>query len=217
MKKYRGRFIVMDGCEGAGKTTIRERSQKEFGDRVLCTREPGGSKYAEIIRAAFLHPEAEKANAMTKFALAWAARADHLHHTIAPALEAGKLVICDRFDAATYAYNVVAEGGEKEHLQIFFWNMRAQYLGHGDWFPDLYAYFDIDPLVGLGRKAQDTSGKNYLDEKPLTFHAQVREGFRQFMSHLQQSERKTIDASLDPEEVWKIFKELIEGQLKLIV
>jgi dTMP kinase len=111
MKTKKGKFIVLDSGEGAGKTLQLKRAEEFFGDKILVTREPGGSKYAEQIRELILHSiYASQADAKTLFALFWAARADHLDKTIRPALLAGKTVLTDRFDSSTYAYQIIAQG-----------------------------------------------------------------------------------------------------------
>ncbi|MCX6717094.1 MAG: dTMP kinase, partial [Candidatus Taylorbacteria bacterium] len=147
MKK--GLFIVVDSGEGAGKTSQLNRAKEVFGDSLVLTREPCGSPYAEEIRNIILKsPNAGQADANTLFALFWAARADHMKNTIIPALEAGKTVISDRFDSSTFAYQIIAQ--EAKELKDFFWQMRDFYLG--DLKPDIYIYFDIDPVIGLARK-----------------------------------------------------------------
>ena len=128
-------FIVLEGGEGAGKSSQMESLKKDFGDNFVFTREPVGSLYAEEIRNLILKsPNASQADAKTLFALFWAARADHLKNTILPALDAGKHVICDRFDSSTFAYQIY--GQEAHELEDFFWKMRDFYLQ--DIKPDVY-------------------------------------------------------------------------------
>ena len=168
----RGKFIVLDSGEGAGKTLQLDRAKKHFGDRILVTREPGGSKYAEQIRELILHSiYAEHADARTLFALFWAARADHLDKTIRPAIMAGQTVITDRFDSSTYAYQIVAQGATD--LKELFWQMRDVYLQ--DLKPDLYVYLDVDPAIGLARKSgQGPEEINHFEARKLDFHQRQR-------------------------------------------
>jgi dTMP kinase len=176
----RGRFIVVDGCEGAGKTTQLKRLRERFPDAVF-TREPGGSPYAEAIREVILyHPNAKTADDATLLCLFCAARLDHMRNTILPALEAGKDVITDRFDSVTYAYQLYAK--KNEHLEPLFFKLREEFTR--DATPDKYILLDIDPRVGLARK-QDQSAAgaerlNHMDERELAFHEAAREGFKKF-------------------------------------
>ena len=199
MKK--GLFIVVDSGEGAGKTCQLNRALETFGDSLVLTREPGGSLYAEEIRQLILKsPNAGQADAKTLFALFWAARADHMKNTILPALEAGKTVITDRFDSSTFAYQIIAQGATE--LKDFFWQMRDFYLG--DLKPDLYIYFDIDPVIGLARKNKQ-GGKelNHFEARKIDFHNRLREGFKEFITHVPHA---VIDASQPIDKVWADFK-----------
>lgn len=197
----KGLFIVVDSGEGAGKTTQLEIAKTLFDDRLVITREPGGSKYAEGIRNLILnHPEAKQADAKTMFALFWAQRADHMKNTIIPNLKAGKIVICDRFDSSTFAYQIVAQGARE--LEKFFWETRDFYLG--DFKPDLYIYFDIDPVVGLKRKSeQGAEEHNHFEDRDMKFHNDLRDGFKEFMKHVP---HMVIDASQPVKVVWESFQ-----------
>ncbi|MFA7252726.1 MAG: dTMP kinase [Candidatus Paceibacterota bacterium] len=206
----RGKFIVLDSGEGAGKTLQLERVQKHFGDRVLVTREPGGSKYAEQIRELILHSVyAQHADAKTLFALFWASRADHLAKTIIPALEAGKTVITDRFDSSTYAYQIIAQGAGE--LKDLFWKVREVYLG--EWKPDLYVYLDVDPAIGLARKSgQGPEELNHFEARQLEFHQRQRVGCKEFMTKVP---HRVIDASKSIDGVWEDFRTVLEEQIKI--
>jgi len=203
MKK--GLFIVVDSGEGAGKTLQLNKAKEFFGDSLVLTREPGGSPYAEEIRNLILKsPNAGQADAKTLFALFWAARADHLKNTILPALKAGKTVITDRFDSSTFAYQIIAQGATE--LKDFFWQMRDFYLG--DLKPDLYVYFDIDPVIGLARKnKQGGEELNHFEAREINFHNALRAGFKEFIKHVP---HEVIDASQPIEKVWKDFQAVLE-------
>ena len=203
MKK--GLFIVVDSGEGAGKTSQLNRAKEVFGDSLVLTREPGGSPYAEEIRNIILKsPNAGQADAKTLFALFWAARADHMKNTVLPALLAGKTVISDRFDSSTFAYQIIAQ--DAKELKEFFWQMRDFYLG--DIKPDLYIYFDIDPVVGLARKSgQDVEETNHFEARKIDFHNRLREGYKEFLTHVPHA---TIDASQSIDKVWEDFKKLLD-------
>jgi len=207
MKK--GLFIVVDSGEGAGKTTQLNRAKEFFGDSLVLTREPGGSPYAEEIRQLILNsPNAGQADAKTLFALFWASRADHLKNTILPAIMAGKTVITDRFDSSTFAYQIVAQGSRE--LESLFWQIRDAFLG--DQKPDLYIYFDIDPVIGLARKNnQGGEELNHFEARQIDFHQRQRAGSKEFMTHVPHAE---IDASQPIDKVWKDFKNILEKYFK---
>ena len=209
MHKGRRPFIVLDGGDGSGKTTLLQSVSDYYGEEVVFTREPGGSVYAEEIRNIILNsPNAKQADAKTMFALFWAARADHLKNTIVPALNSGKIVICDRFDSSTYAYQVVAQGAR--NLADFFWQIRNFYLG--DCLPSIYVYLDLDPKIGLLRKDSQKDGqKNHFDERKLDFHQKLRDGFHEFCSDKYKHSIKSviINAENSKEKVFEDFKNAI--------
>lgn len=200
MKK--GKFIVIDGGDGAGKSTQVRRLKEYFGDRVVITREPGGSPYAEEIRNLILQsPNASQADAKTLAGLFWAARADHIKNTVLPALEAGKIVVSDRFDSSTFAYQIYAQGHNE--LKKTFPKFRDFFLEECK--PDLYVYFDISVEEGLKRKDNDGVEKNHLDERELEFYHRMREGYTRFFEIIDEP-HVVIDASKSIEDV---FQDLI--------
>ena len=203
--KTAGKFIVLEGGEGAGKSSQLADIKKLYGDKVVVTREPGGSPYAEEIRNVILKStNASQADAKTHFALFWAARADHLKNTIIPALEEGKIVISDRFDSSTFADQIY--GQEAKKLETFFWQMRDFYLGSVK--PDLYIYMDVNVEEGLRRKqTQGGDEINHFDERKIDFHLRMREGFMQFFK---QVNGVVVDANPPKEVVSKALQDEIE-------
>lgn len=201
----KGLFIVVDSGEGSGKTTQLNKAKEFFGDSLVLTREPGGTPYAEEIRELILNsPNAKQADAKTLFALFWAARADHIRNVIGPALLEGKIVISDRFDSSTYAYQIIAQGARE--LEDFFWQIRDFYLG--DFKPDLYVYFDLDPRIGLARKAKQGGQElNHFEARKVEFHDMLRDGFKKFLTKVPNA--VTIDASQSKEKVWEDFKKVL--------
>lgn len=217
----RGTFIIIEGGEGAGKTSqivalkkvLSEQGINSNGtaETYVFTREPGGSLYAEEIRHLILKSEhASQADAKTLFALFWAARADHLKNTIIPALEAGKTVICDRFDSSTFAYQIY--GGRAHELESFFWEARQFFLG--DYTPNAYIFLDVSPEVGLSRRRGEVGADiNHFDTQTLDFHHRMRKGFTTFFETLHNEEKKDgavvqtkvaiIDASQSFDDVGK--------------
>jgi dTMP kinase len=192
----RGRFIVIDGGDGSGKGTVIEALKAEFSSgRTVFTREPGGTSFAEEIRAMILGPSAKNADANTMFFLFLAARADHMANLIRPSLCAGKNVITDRFDASTSAFQIFAQGGH--HLRGLF--DVAHQVVCKDVRPYLYLYLDVDPEEGK-RRTQNRGNGTHFDERNHEFHAKVRQGYIEFIST---RPHRIIDANRPVEEVVK--------------
>ena len=169
----RGRFIVLEGGEGGGKSTQARRLHDHLaarGRRVLLTREPGGSPLAEAIRSLVLGEWPEGVDAITELLLIFAARAAHLHATIRPALDAGTDVICDRFVDASYAYQ-----GAGRRLGMAPVAALEQ-LVLGDLLPDRVLLLDIAPEAGQQRIAT-RGGNNRFDAESMAFMARVRAAY----------------------------------------
>ncbi len=145
-----GLFITLEGPEGAGKSTNREFLAERLtraGCEVVLTREPGGTPLAERIRELLLEPSDEPMGADTELLLVFAARAQHLARVIRPALAAGKVVLCDRFTDATYAYQGGGRGLSLERIALL------EEFVQGGLRPDLTLVFDLPVEVGLARAA----------------------------------------------------------------
>ncbi len=179
MTSKKGTFIVIDGGDGSGTTTVSKEIVKAIGWGAVYTREPGGSPYAEKIRDLILSDDAKMTDAETQFALFWAARRDHIRKVIEPALAEGKVVICDRFDSSTYAYQIVAHG--QNQLADLFWQVRDTFLG--ECVPDAYILLDVDPEVGIARAHSRGEKLNHLDKKKLDFHKGVAKGLHEFITN----------------------------------
>jgi dTMP kinase len=204
----KGKFIILEGSEGAGKTSQIKKLAEYFGDKVIITREPGGSPYAEEIRNVILKSEyASQADAKTHFALFWAARADHLKNTIIPALESGKTVLCDRFDSSTYAYQIY--GQEATELKNQFFTFRDFFLGETK--PDLYVFMQVDFKTGLLRKGAQPEEINHFEERPSEFFARMDTGFKEFFEKVP---TKIVDANPDFETVTKSLIEIIQTEIE---
>ena len=181
LTKKKPLFIVIEGGEGSGKSSLLMALKEALGDFVFTTREPGGSPYAEVIREATIkNPMAKDAPAETTLCLMFAARFDNTQNSIVPALKSGKPVIADRFDASSFAYNVYAQSnGELEEI---FWNLRGRLAI----VPDLYIFVDVDPKEGVrrahSRNQSLLQGKQYdhFDNREINFHKKVRQGYLKF-------------------------------------
>ncbi len=198
----KGKFIVIDGPEGAGKSTLMQTAQEVYGDKIILTREPGGSPFAESIRNQMFATEGGKqADAKTQFNLAWAARADHLKNVIKPAIDQGTNVISDRFDSSTWAYQIHAQDGSdlKELFEL------ERKIIVGNYVPNLYLYLDVNLEEGLRRKHNQVEATlNHFDDKELAFHQKVKEGFLEFLKKVPY---KLIDANQSLEKVKAEFLE----------
>ncbi len=206
----KGKFIVIEGGEGSGKSTMIKEVEKVFGDKVLVTREPGGSPFAEEIRYLMRnHPLSGDADANTQFGLIWASRASHLKDTVRPALNSGKNVLSDRFDSSTWAYQICGQDGG--HLKEIFSQIQKLFVGNTK--PDLYVFLDVDPETGMKRKvlAKNEEEPNHFDKQTLEFHNRVREGYLEFFKTVPSV---IIDANAPLEEVKKNFIEVFKKSLE---
>jgi len=211
-KPPRGKFISLEGGDGVGKSTqitlLGEAINEKWG-RCTTTREPGGSAYAEEIRRVILSSEyGGRANAMTMFALFWAARADHIEKTIRPSLLRGCHVITDRFDGATFSYQIC--GQESHELRELFFQTRRVFVEDAGVCPDLYIFLDMDPEEGLRRVAERRGEPmTHFDQRELDFHKRLRVGCREFAGMFPSV---IINADQEREKVHSDIMDAIEGQ-----
>lgn len=209
----KGYFISSEGPEGAGKTTVMNllgERLKEEGYDILMTREPGGIMVSEKIRDIILDNEHTMMDSRTEALLYAASRRQHLVEKVQPAIDAGKIVICDRFIDSSLAYQGYARGiGIDEILAI-------NQFAIGKMLPDKTILFDIEPSLGLSRiNAHNGREKNRLDAESLTFHQKVREGYLLLVKKY--PERiKVVDASYPIEEVFEKVYKVIKRELEII-
>lgn len=192
----RGRFITLEGGEGAGKSTqVRALAEalKQRGIDVLVTREPGGSEGAEKIRELLLAGSEERWGAGAEALLFAAARADHVEKTIGPALESGRWVISDRFVDSSLAYQGGAGGLGIEAVR------GINSFAIGDHFPDRTLVLTLDD--GADRaKARDAGSSDRIGGRGADYHHKVDLGFRLIAA--EEPERvRLVDASGPPQEV----------------
>lgn len=170
MKK--GVFITFEGIEGCGKSTqskLLYDSLKVLKDRLVYTREPGGTALGERIREIILHSDGIKISDLSELFLFEAARSQLVKEVISPALKADKIVICDRFSDATFSYQGY---GGKIPLEIIKALDRA---ATGGLKPDLTILLDLNTLTGLERARR--KGIDRMEEKDIAYHNRVRSGY----------------------------------------
>jgi dTMP kinase len=203
----RGRFITLEGGEGAGKSTQQRRLAawlRDGGIDVTVTREPGGSPGAEEIRRLLVTGAAGRWDATTEALLHFAARRDHLIKTIEPALARGNWVVCDRFADSTMAYQGYGHGLGRAVVETLY------KLVVGDVAPDLTLVLDLPVADGLARaRARNgaqtqphlqAEGEDRYEQMDLAFHERLREGFHDIVARA--PERcLLIDAAGDEEAV----------------
>jgi len=169
----RGLFIALEGVEGAGKSTqvrrLAERLRAD-GRAVLEVREPGGTPLAEQARQLLWH--GEEMGPEAELFLLLAARADLVARLIAPALAEGRIVVSDRFELSTRAYQVAGRGLDGERVR------QAIALAVQGVMPDLYVVLDCDPAVGRARQAAQGKSADRMERADAALHARVAEAFR---------------------------------------
>lgn len=168
----RGRFITLEGGEGAGKSTnlrFVEACLSQAGLSVVSTREPGGTPLAEEIRALLLAVRDEQVAGTTELLLMFAARAQHLAAVIEPALARGDWVLCDRFTDATYAYQGGGRGLDLAAIATL------EQLVHGHLQPDLTLYLDLDPALAATRMSARVLDR--FEQEQAGFFERVRAAY----------------------------------------
>ncbi|MEI8365648.1 MAG: dTMP kinase [Parachlamydiaceae bacterium] len=209
-------FITVEGGEGAGKTTLIKSLESAIlsaGLPVLITREPGGTPFGEEVRRWLLtHQKAIKIGARAELMLFLAARAQHIEDVIAPAITAGSVVICDRFNDSTVAYQGAGRGLGVE------WVRSLCNALCGATVPDLTFFLDIDPQTGLERtrrltKEHATAGEtDRIEGERLEFHQTVRQAFIE-MSQVEPDRFHCIDATMPADAVAATAIAVLERKL----
>ncbi len=201
----RGKFITLEGMDGAGKTTHLEWLRGKLAARGIAltvTREPGGTPLGEALRKLLLDNH-DPRHADTEALLMFAARREHIAQVIEPALAAGHCVLCDRFTDATYAYQAGGSGMTWERVaELERWVQGALQ-------PDLTLYFDLDPAVGRARARQAREPDRFEREKQA-FYERVRAAYlRRAAEHPRRI--RVIDASRTISEIQLELENIISS------
>lgn len=205
----KGYFLTLEGPDGSGKSTVAERLLKELSDQgyeVVLTREPGGTEIGEDIREILLSNRNSEMCSRTEALLYAASRAQHVSEKIRPAIEAGKIVISDRFVYSSLAYQGIARGlGVDEVMGINEFAMDKMY-------PDRVIFFDISPEITLKRK---TIGRELdrLEMEGLNFHNLVYNGYKEAIAKYPHNVIE-IDADKTEGEVFKNCLKIILEDLR---
>ncbi|WP_297429436.1 dTMP kinase [Clostridium sp.] len=206
----KGLFIVFEGGEGSGKTTAIDEIYNWITDNkfnCIKTREPGGIKISEQIRQVILSKENNSMDSRTEALLYAAARRQHLVEKVIPALNDGKIVLCDRFIYSSLAYQGYARGLGIEEV------MSINKFAVGEYMPDISILFDLDPKIGLERiNNSDCREINRLDLEKLDFHERVRVGYNIVYEENKDKIIK-IDASKSKENVIEEIKNILKPKI----
>jgi dTMP kinase len=192
----RGRFYVLDGVDGCGKTTQARRLVRSLdargGQPALHLREPGSTAAGERLRALLLDPETRLSPA-TETLLFAAARRAMLEELVEPALGAGRDVVCERFHPATFAYQAVAGGLDEEAVLALLEDWAGRPV------PDLVLLLDLEPDAAAARLDGRDGGPDRIEARGADFQARVAEGFRRYAERC--PDAVVIDADSDEDAV----------------
>ena len=208
-------FISFEGIDGSGKTTQINHMVKFLQDHrhgCVITREPGGTRIGEKIRAILLDPVSKDMDPLTELLLYTADRAQHIKEFVSPFLSAGKTVLCDRFYDATVVYQGFARGLDiglidKLHKLLF-----------GNLKPDITILLDLPPEKGLSRAWKQIENgdrenvETRFEKEKLSFHNKVRSGYLK-LARLEPKRFRVIDASMDENQVRNEIIKILSGEI----
>lgn len=198
-------FITLEGVEGSGKSTVRDRLAdwlKTKGLELVLTREPGSSSLGRKLRAILLDMDSVGLSEQSELFLYLADRAQHVREVLEPALAAGKIILCDRYADSTLAYQGYGRGVDLDALTLVN-NLAIKGL-----WPDLTLLFDLDASVGLGRARKRNQQEDIeqsegrFEAEELDFHQRIRQGYLDLAKKYSYRYR-LIDASLSPNKVFE--------------
>ena len=206
----KGRFITLEGGEGAGKSTQIARLKtflEKQGRAVVTTREPGGAPGAEMVRKLLVEGPAERWDGVTEALLHFAARREHLRSTVWPALKRNDWVVSDRFADSTMAYQGYGHGIDRTLLDKLYG------IAVGDFRPDLTLILDLPVEAGLARASARRGNETRYESLPRDFHERVRKGFLDIAA-AEPARCAVIDATADVDAVASAIAEAVTLRLK---
>ena len=204
----KGLFIVMEGPDGSGKTTqinLLEQYLKEAGYECLITREPGGTVIGEEVRELILNPEYKEMSPVTEMLLYAASRTQLVHEVIGPALEAGKIVISDRFVDSSIVYQGIARNLGISTVAA------VNAPGIGIYRPDGIFFIDLSEAEGIRRK-KNQKKLDRMEQESIDFHHLVSEGYRKVLA--ERPEVIKIDGGKDIDVIQKKIRNHVDELLK---
>lgn len=205
----KGFMVVFDGSNGAGKTTVIKGVEQYLnakGYNVVLTREPGGTPIGEKIREVILDPSTPEMSFITELMLFGAGRAQHITQKIIPALEQGKIVISDRFDAATFSFQHYARGIDLDTIT------KINDLALDGFSPEMNIILDLDPSEGLKRVHSRGEGLDRMEDEKAEFLIKARNGYLTQAKQLP-DKFEVIDAAQSKEKVLADVLAIIDSLL----
>jgi dTMP kinase len=205
----KGFMVVFDGSNGAGKTTVIKGVEQYLnakGYNVVLTREPGGTPIGEKIREVILDPSTPEMSFITELMLFGAGRAQHITQKIIPALEQGKIVISDRFDAATFSFQHYARGIDLDTIT------KINDLALDGFSPEMNIILDLEPSEGLKRVHSRGEGLDRMEDEKAEFLIKARNGYLTQAKQLP-DKFEVIDAAQSKEKVLADVLAIIDSLL----
>tara|TARA_Y100001970_G_scaffold140792_1_gene173432 strand:- start:884 stop:1507 length:624 start_codon:yes stop_codon:yes gene_type:complete len=202
------RFITFEGGEGSGKSTqikiLKNRLSKRH--KVIITREPGGTKEAELIRNLLVKGKSNKWSGTTEVLLNFTARKDHVDKIILPSLKKNMWVLCDRFFDSTLAYQGYGRNVSEDLIK----NLNRSLINNLK--PKITFLFDIDPKVGLKRSKKRNNNELRYENMPLSYHKKIRNAYLD-IAKKNKKRIKIIDASIDEDSISEIIWSFVQKEL----
>lgn len=205
----RGVFITLEGGEGGGKSTqakLLADALRKRGYDVVLTREPGGAPGAEAIRELLVKGDPGRWDGLTEAMLHYAARRNHLVNTVRPAMDAGKVVISDRFADSTLAYQGYGHGIDRTAIAAL------HQAAVGDFAPDLTLILDLPPQAGLKRAGSRGGAEDRYERMDAAFHERLRGGFLD-IAKADPKRCKVIDAARDIDAIHRDILATVDAVL----
>ncbi len=205
----KGKFITFEGSEGSGKSTqikLAQQYLESCGKDVLFLREPGGVRISEDIRSILLDTKTKDMSDECETLLYMAARAQLVKEIIAPALNSGKIIVCDRFLDSTVAYQGYGNGVDIEKI-----NSIGEFVTRG-FAPDLTFLFDLDVEEGFARIDRP---KDRIEQRSLEYHNRVRKGYLKIAQN-EHNRVKLVDARKSKKEIQSIVREYLDQLLSKV-
>ena len=202
------RFITFEGGEGSGKSTQIKILKNKLSKRhkVIITREPGGTKEAELIRNLLVKGKSNKWSGTTEVLLNFTARKDHVDKIILPSLKKNMWVLCDRFFDSTLAYQGYGRNVSEDLIK----NLNKSLINNLK--PKITFLFDIDPKVGLKRSKKRNNNELRYENMPLSYHKKIRNAYLD-IAKKNKKRIKIIDASLDEDSISEIIWSFVQKEL----